>query len=243
MSFQRNTVLEIVKQAMGELGLTQPTAVDGNSDLNVVQFFTLLKSAIDEVASGHQWEQLSKEHTFTTVSSTESYALPSDYLNIIDETQWDRTNDWPLLGPLPASSWQTLKSGNFTGGLRAKFRLKRGRVFIHPVPTAAENFVYEYVSNKYILKVSGSDTNENDFASVITDDGDTPFLDWWLLVKFIKLKFWETKGFDTTSFRDDFINKCEQVIGRAGAPRLSLVAQNNSYLLNIGNIPETGYGS
>ena len=55
MSFQRNTVLEIVKQAMGELGLTQPTAVVGNSDLNVVQFFTLLKSAIDEVASGHQW--------------------------------------------------------------------------------------------------------------------------------------------------------------------------------------------
>lgn len=59
-------VLQIVQAATGEMGLTQPTFVAGNTDLAVVQYLSLLNAAGAELSRKHLWEQLVRENVFTT---------------------------------------------------------------------------------------------------------------------------------------------------------------------------------
>ena len=77
------------------------------------------------------------------------------------------------------------------------------------------------------------------YADKITLDTDTPLFDEWLLTKFLKLKFWETKGFDTTAFRDDFLNMFLSLTGQnMGAPTLTMSPRPASIYIVPNNIPD-----
>jgi len=242
MSFQQGTVLSIVQQVMEELGFTSPSAVAGTSDPTIAQFGALLKASVYELSQVYPWEQRQKEMTITTVASTETYSLPSDFGYLVDQTQWDRTNQWPLLGPASAQQWQFLKGGFATSNIRYKYRLRQNLFYLHPTPGATgggETLAMEYVSNAWYLTAGSDETVQTNYIEEFTDDGDIVYLDKWLVMRYLKLKFWETKGFDTTAFRDDFLTVFNAVTGKnKGAPVLSLVPRAPEVLLGPWNVPE-----
>src|SRR3990167_3537777 len=52
--------------------------------------------------------------TGTTVTLTFSqirYAFPTDFDRLVDDTQWDKSQNWALQGPETGQQWQWLKSG------------------------------------------------------------------------------------------------------------------------------------
>ena len=63
------------------------------------------------------------------------YDMPSDWSYFIDQTQWDRTNHWPLLGPKTAQEWQWLKGGLLSSGPRLRYRVVAAKFEIWPVPS------------------------------------------------------------------------------------------------------------
>lgn len=60
------TMLQIVQQATGEMGLSVPTQVAGNTATDVVQMLALLNAVGYELAAGYEWEALTIEYRFTT---------------------------------------------------------------------------------------------------------------------------------------------------------------------------------
>jgi len=64
------TMLELVQQTRGELGLPIPTSVIGNVNADIVQTLFLLNSVGYEVIRRHPWEKLNTEYRFTTVFYT-----------------------------------------------------------------------------------------------------------------------------------------------------------------------------
>jgi hypothetical protein len=233
----QNTVLGVVQQAMMEMGLPKPNEAVASSDPTVQQVLALLNSAGMEIVLGYPWEQLTREFLFLTQENDEKYPLPADWNYFLDQTQWDRTNHWPLLGPKTAQEWQWLKGGLLSSGPRIRYRVVGGQLEVFPKPGPDQNWqiAMEYVS-KWWLK---STTKNNTFYDTATDDTDVFLIDPWLAVKFTKLKYWEAKGLNTQAYTKDFMGLWESKLGKnKGAPVLTLAPRARTMLIGVNNIPD-----
>ena len=68
----------------------------------------------------------------TVTFSKTIYDLPPDYETITDNTHWDKTKHWQMLGPVDAQQWQWLKSGYISTGPRVRWRILGNEFQIWP---------------------------------------------------------------------------------------------------------------
>ena len=61
------TMLHLVQQATGELGLSIPTTVVGNTNTDVIQQLRLINACGYELQRKHEWQALTVEYQFTSV--------------------------------------------------------------------------------------------------------------------------------------------------------------------------------
>ena len=244
------SVLKIIQQTMAELGLPSPREVVASQDELVRQFLALLNRAGYELVQGYPWEQLDKQWIVETVDGESEYALPSDWSYFIDQTQWDRTNHWPLLGPKSPQEWQWLKGGLLSSGPRIRYRVWKRKFNIFPTPSpdntpsgdsnitgvfAPWTLAMEYISNHWLA----SSTDANTTYSEVQSDTDLSLLDPWIVTSYLKLKFREAKGLDTTSFKADFVQLFWSRTGKnKGAPILNLSPRPRTMLIGVNNIPD-----
>jgi hypothetical protein len=233
------TLLTLLQTTADELGLTRPTAVVSSTDVQVRQLLALLNRTGETLMTEFPWQRLIKEHTFATVSGTATYALPSDFDRLINQSEYDRSNHWELAGPVSPQGWQYLKGGLVSTGPRSRFRIWGNLIYIDPTPTAANTCAFEYVSNKWVLASDGST-----YKTSFTADDDTALFKDRLLVLGTKLRFFEIKGLDTTTLARDFTREVMNSQAQdQGAPTLSLARRSRSIFITSDNAPETGYGS
>lgn len=244
----QDTVLWVIQQASLEMGLPKPLEAVSATDTTTQQLVALLNAAGNEMVNGYPWEQLTKEFLITTVDGQSEYTMPSDWSYFLDQTQWDRTNHWPLLGPKTAQEWQWLKGGLLSSGPRLRYRVLGGKFQLFPTPNAQNTptngsdgafvpwtLAMEYVSDTWLA----SATEANTFYNFAQDDTNLLLVDPWIMVKFIKMKYWEAKGLDTTAYSKDFIGMWESRIGKnKGAPMLTLAPRARTMLIGINNIPD-----
>lgn len=237
---QTMTVIQTIQQAMTEVGLPKPTSVISNTEVTVQQFLALLNRCGNEMVVGYPWEQLVKTWTVPVVAGQASYSLPDDWNYFIDQTQWDQTNHWPLLGPKSAQEWQQLKSGVISSGPRMRYRIVGARFEIFPTPgTPPPVITMEYVTVNWLMD-SGNPTL---LYYAPAHDSDVILLDPWVVVAFLKMKFKEEKGLDTTAAQKDFSVAWSSRIGKdKGAPILSLSPDLGSPFVGIHSVPDGNWG-
>lgn len=160
-----------------------------------------------------------------------NYPLPNDWLRQIEQTEWDRTNRWPLNGPKSPQEWQNFKSGIVYAGPRLRFRIANNTIQLNPPPSSDSLLSMEYVSSHWVTALD--DTTKEKF----TLDTDTPVFDESLMVEGLKLRWNKTKGF---AYDDDAYNNllstCQAQ--NKSAPTLSLAQGSGSVLLSLANIPD-----
>jgi len=236
------TVLWIVQQTMVEMGLNKPPEAVSSQDTTVQQMVALLNRAGNDLVIGYPWQQLTKEYLFNTSTAvlapdglTLAVNMPSDWSYFLDQTQWDRTNHWPLMGPKTAQEWQWLKGGLLSSGPRIRYRVVSGKLELFPGAATASNIAMEYVSDGWCedTQVAGK------FYNYPQADSNLVLFDQWVLSAYVKLKYWEAKGLDTTAYAKDFVNVWEARIGKnKGAPVLTLAPRARTMLIGINNIPD-----
>ncbi len=64
------TMLQLVQQATGELGLSVPTSVVSNTNTDVIQIYRLINACGYELQRKHEWQALTTEYRFSTVFYT-----------------------------------------------------------------------------------------------------------------------------------------------------------------------------
>jgi len=166
------------------------------------------------------------------------YDLPPDYETITDRTQWDKTKHWEMLGPEDAQQWQWLKSGYISTGPRVRWRILGQYFQIWPLMNTQEYLGYEYRSKAWAVGADG--TPKNSF----TADTDTTIFDDAVMVLATKMKYFQIKGFDTTSLMQDYQRYLS--VAKAndkGSAILSFAPYPSKVLIGYANIPDTGYGS
>jgi hypothetical protein len=166
------------------------------------------------------------------------YPLPADYETITDNTHWDKTKHWQMLGPVDAQQWQWLKSGYISTGPRVRWRILGNKFEIWPPYNTQEYLGFEYRSKGFVR--SATDEVKNSF----TADTDTTVFDDRIMVLYTKLKYFQIKGFDTTALYQEYMRYLS--IAKAndkGSATLSFAPAPSAVLIGWANIPDTGYGS
>ena len=225
----QESVSTILSDSLAAIGVDVPTSFVGNTDLRAVQSLALLKEAGLELLRAYPWEFLTKPFTITTVIDTDFYALPEDYEYFVMQTQWDRTNHWPLLGPKSAQEWAWLKGGLISQGPRARYRIYNGYFWLHPVPGAEVTIAMDYISNTWL---------DNGTYSIAADT-DLPLFDSRLLKKLFKIKYRMAKGLDAALDIKDFTNLMFSISGNSmSAPKLSMSPRISPILIGPYNVPD-----
>lgn len=238
------TANAILNRVAVECGLDPAPDPYASSAKHFVQMRYLLQTAGEELAFLYDWEFLKEDFQVTTSSlDTGEYALPSDFLSMLNQTGWDRTNNVPLIGPLSAQQWTYLKGRDLVGyTIYASFRISDGVFNLLPVPVPNDlDINFEYKSRNWVID---GDTPAVHKADVATGS-DLPIFDRTLMSRYLKVKWLDSKGFDTTKAQDD-VNMVFGLItgGDKGAPILNAGYNSRGmpYLDAFYNTPDTGYG-
>ena len=171
--------------------------------------------------------------TFTRTA----YDLPADWLKQTPNTEWDRTNRWPLLGPKTAQEWAYLKGGIVSAGPRMRYRIYGSKFVLNPTPADDVNLSFEYISKNWVRSSTG--TGKTKF----TADNDTCMFDDYLMLLGLKMRWLMTKGLAYDWVLAEYMDRLNKLQAQnKSAPILNLAPVNQSILLGVGNLPETGYG-
>ena len=147
------SLLSIAQECASLIGIPIPNSVIGNNDGNVTLLKNMLDKTVQDLILVFPWPELEREWVFQLVNGQAAYQLPADFDRFQSETFWNRTQRWPLIGPLDAIQWQAFQSGLITSLPRQRFRIKqldyRPGLFLNPTPSSSEagqTCVFEFVS-------------------------------------------------------------------------------------------------
>ena len=219
-----------------------PSTIGLDSTYSIVGTNVPQDTYVDQVIDAHTitTTQLSSATSIggsVTFSKT-IYDLPPDYETITDNTHWDKTKHWQMLGPVDAQQWQWLKSGYISTGPRVRWRILGNEFQIWPPYNTQEYLGFEYRSKGFVRDSAGNVKNS------FTADTDTTVLDDDVIALATKLKYFQIKSFDTTALNQDYIRYLN--VAKAndkGSATLSFAPQPSAVLIGWSNIPDTGYGS
>lgn len=292
------TLLELIQTVADELGLNRPSIVMTATDTQTRQLLALLNRLGSDLTRQFDWQELDKEHIFTTVSYTRTgdvtegsavvtntnttglsnmfglvavgvapfaqivsvdsatqvtmnmpatqtgtvdiqysqveYPFPSDWGKPLNDTGWDRTNRWPLLGPKTPQEWQNFKSGIVYAGPRERFRILNNAFAINPPPPNGLTFALEYISNGWVLDYNGG-SNKSSF----TNDADTTIYRDSMLITGLKSMWKAAKGLDNSWDLAEFKSILESEKSQDnGAATLSLSPNIGTVLITNAQIQD-----
>lgn len=233
----------IINRVAAEVGLTPVTDPYVSGDPAFLQLVQLLNSTGQELNGMHEWQMLNKTNTQITHSADSgNYDLPVDFGYMIDQTGWNPTNRLPLGGPLTPQNWEYLvRSGLSNNTIYVSFKLNQGQMQTLPVPPQEGGTItFEYISRWWAAVAAAPTVPARDTAQLATD---VILYEPVLIVKFLKLRFLEAKGFDTTAAAGQFLNMFNSYTGKdMAAQTLNMARMRVFPYLGWRNIPETNYG-
>jgi hypothetical protein len=237
-----SAVLSIVQRACDEMNLARPTGVVTANDPQVRQLLALLHQEGRYLMKGglkkHNWSFLRTLYTFPTVDGTATYAVPSDFDRMIDDTFWDQTNDRKVAGPdTPQVDRWRQQSISGPVGIYKNFRVLGSNVQLFPTPDAVATMGYEYISNKWVR--SAASAAQTEFLA----DTDTSLFDPYLMILGLKWRFLAGKGLGAMAAKieyDDYYESC--VAGDSAGETLRLDGSGmGTQFLSLDNVPDTGH--
>jgi len=219
------SLLTIVQDVCGEMGLTIPNAVVGSNSELVIQLFRLAKREGNELSTGasvglsHDWTVLQSEATWTSTATESQGALTTlapGFRWIINDTVFDRTEQRQEPGPVSAQLWQWRKAMT-TSGPFPEWRIRNGTLYMYPVPTAGHSMAFEYQTSYWCTDSGGT------AKATWTADTDVGRIDEELMKLGLIWRWRKAKGLDyEEDFRSYQIAVSNAIARDGGKPRLSM---------------------
>ena len=235
------TVNGILTRVAVETGLESVADPFGSPLQHYIQLRNLLQVAGEQLCLAFPWEFLVAQLDIATVESTNKYALPGDFQSMIDQSGWNNTTEQPIIGPLSSQEWNAIKGTSTQNLIRYAFRIFEGQIQVYPNPPAdGMDLSFEYQSRGFVRRIGIPAVPEESIAS----GDDTILFDRTLITRFLKLLWFEAKGFDTTSAQASFNQTFQALTGKDRGGRILDAGGNIGGIryLDYSNIPLSGYG-
>ncbi len=166
------------------------------------------------------------------------YPLPADYSRLIPRTQYDKSRRWAMVGPATPQEWEWLKSSYISTGPRIRYRLWGGYLQTWPIIATNDLLSFEYISNAYAI-----DASTMLRKPAFTADSDMYIYPDRLFICAIKARYMIQRGLDS----EIAIVEYKQQLDRAkafdkSAATLSMAGRSGVVLIDLANVPDSGYG-
>lgn len=227
--------------ALEALALPTLTNPYSSTDSIYITLCGLLKSAGRELITMREWQRFVVTYPFVTTSSN-TYDYPADYGSHIDQTDWDPVNRLPLAGPLTLQDESYLVNTNLASStIYMSFYEENGQLKVLPnPPPVGRSLNFKYMSRYWVATAAAPTVLAKDAP---TAPDDIILFEPILIMKLLKLRFLESKGFDTTAASQQFENALMTWGGKdKSAPVLSVSRSRSFPYLDKRNVPETNYG-
>lgn len=166
------------------------------------------------------------------------YALPTDYARLVSRTGYDKSRRWAVAGPATPQEWEWLQSSYISTGPRIRYRIFGGYLQTWPVIATGDLISFEYISNGYAV-----DATTGTGKTTFTADTDTYVWPDRLMQLAVKWRYLNQRGFDATSAYDEYMRVFDIAKATdADAATLSMGGRTGTLLINMQNIPDSGYG-
>lgn len=207
------SMLTIVQAFCERTKIPVPTTVMGTSDEQILQVRALLEEEGDALSRRGDWEALTVEVSHTTLAAEDQGTVVSIATNgfryIKDDTMWDRTDKLPI--PLMHSTkWQRFKAAVSTAP-RYHYRIRGGKLLMHPAPTAGHSVYFEYISKNWILSANGVT-----YKTAFTLDTDTVLLPEELFRMGLRWRWKKEHGMEYAEDFRDYEMQVADALGRDG---------------------------
>lgn len=193
------TVLTVAQYFCRRTGLPVPATVVGSTDPQVTQIQALMEEEGNDLSLRGDWETLTREATHTSTATENQGAMTTlasnGFRSIKNDTIWNRTTLFPILGPISSKNWQAMKA-LATQGPRYRYRIRNGNLLVNPTAIASETWAFEYISKNWIL---GADTTT--YKQYFTLDTDTLLLPEELVLTGLRWRWKKEKGLE---YAEDF---------------------------------------
>ncbi len=233
------TVNQILSRVAVESGLDQVTDPFGSTASEYVQLKALLQTGCEDLSFSFPWEFLTNTLEITTELNKTEYDLPAGFLALVSETGWNRSTDEPIFLITP-QQWRAMEAGDIQPVSYA-FRIMGGKINFMPSAMAAGVVLtFEYVSRNFVA----TDAVPPVLKDTISAGSDKVLFDRTLIVRYLKVLWLETKGFDSTAAQGSFNQVYEMLIGKdKGGQTLNAGRSRGGFRLIDGrNLPSQGYG-
>lgn len=192
---------DIINRVCDDVGLNRSNApIVQQSDRQTLQLRALLLASGNQLMRDWDWQALLRTATITTASGTPTYALPTDYNRMVDETQWLTTSKVPLFGPLNQRDFAQNQYGLVNVGPYFRFQIQQDLVNLQPTPSAVQTINYYYIS-AFWIKQAGV-TPAATFSTTV--DTDTFYLDEDLLFLNLRWRWLRAKRMAYDEERSEF---------------------------------------
>lgn len=243
-----DTAAEVINSAAIECGLVAVADPFASTDPAFVQLCAMLTNVGRELLALYQWNKFQKLHEITTDGIESIYPLPDDFAYMIDQTGWTPNNagfGLPLGGPLSEQDWAYIVNSNLASStIYVSFKISEGNFYVLPAPAPAGIIIrFNYISRYWVAAAATVPDDTDGIADKVTAADQRILYEPILISKFLKLRFLEAKGFDTTSAAAQFQSVFMQWTGQnTSAPVLNAARMRLFPYLGWRNIPETNYG-
>lgn len=230
------SLLTACQAAVKESGVgAVPATIISNTDATAVQLNALAERSVKHLAR-MDWQRMLREHSITTVASTEDYALPTDWSRYMMQTAWDATSYWQMRGSISGSLWQAEKRGlAVNSGIRKDFRVWQNRVYITPTPTAVSTLVIEYIRNTPWVAVDGVT-----YRAAATVDTDAVIFPEFLLELDLLWRWRRAKGLSYDEEKLEAETEAMRTFGQeTPAPTLDFGQNSEDTPEFVANLPST----
>lgn len=238
------SINDICNQVAVEIGVPKTADVFATSDATFIQLTTLASACGYELLQDENWEGLVRTHEFTTENGDSGkYDLPDDFGYMINQTHWDRTNNVMVGGPLTAQEWTYLLGRDLVSQtIYATFRERENQFWLFPQPPPVGlEIAFEYVSRNWVV-VKGE---AGVFSDMVQNPSDVVLYEAFLFERLLKMRFLESRGFDTTAAAASYMKAMDAWTGKdKGAPMLNAGRTYGGvpYLDGFRNTPDTNFG-
>ena len=220
------TIIGGVTGAAIRCGITIPTTVIGNTDMNTQKLLAFAQDTGRELAERGDWRNLRVAATITGDGTTTLWPLPSDFMRL-DPGQGSATGPFisslrpynPLFGPINEENLNQMKAFPASTML-PMWRLIGSNVEIWPALAAAEIVTYNYFSNAWIKPVAGA--NQTAWAL----DTDTSLIVEDTIMKGAVWRWKASQGFDYAEEMRQFELSFERNNGQEGTERIISTAHH-----------------
>lgn len=239
------TANDIINRAAVEVGLLRDVDPVASSAEAFIQLTELLNASGQEMVELHEWQILNKVYQFTVqLGDSGDYALPDDFSYMINQTGWDQTNRVSIGGPLSPQDWSYLEGRDLVSqSIYASFRLWDNDMSLFPQPPPEGLRVrFEYISRNWVKEAGAGNITKD----AVSQGTDLVLYEPILIIKLLKAKFLEAKGFDSKAARIEFETIFLSRTGKdTGAPILNAARGTRGfpYLHPYYSTPDTGFGS